>query len=365
MSEPALRNNLKEVELNIRLFPHPGLWLDKLLPRQFSQGEKGGEDAYRVHFETATTIPVADVYRHFYERWEKMLKTAGVKIAMATTQGRLVVGLGADSALENAITLHRTYGVPIIPGSALKGLAAFYARNRLDDLAWHVKKDEQGRLIYIGDAYRTLFGDTTSAGYVTFFDALYVPGSAEGEMPLALDVVTVHHSDYYQGKKTPQGEVAPPADWDSPNPVPFVSVRGGVKFLVALDGPEYWVEAAFQILRLALIEEGIGAKTNSGYGRMIVEQIAESTPGWEEFRRRVERVKPQQFHTVFVPFYEQWKALSAPQDVKRYLARALVEKIQEANLIKRWEKQARRNPEKAQRNFARYEELKSFAEGEE
>ncbi len=264
MSIPARRKLLARVPLEIQRYPHPGLWLDKFLKEQT---EQGGENTYTAHFEAATHIPVAPAYKKFYDRWEKMLKTAGARVAKATTLGRLVIGLGAESVLENAITLHRTYGVPIIPGSALKGLAAAYARNRLEDEAWRVKTDQQGKIVHMGEAYKILFGDTTSAGYVTFFDALYVPCSATGDKPLALDVVTVHHPDYYQGKNNP------PADWDSPNPVPFVSVRSGIKFLVALAGPDEWVDAAFQILALALAEEGIGAKTNSGYGRMMIQEF--------------------------------------------------------------------------------------------
>ncbi len=351
----ARRNELQGVELHTRLSPHPGLWLDKLLPRQFSQGEKGGEDAYRTHFEAVTGIPVAPAYKQFYDRWEKTLKDAGARMGEAKTLGRLVVGLGADGVLENAITLHRTYGVPVIPGSALKGLAASYARNRLEDKAWQVKTDKHGNIVHMGEAYKTLFGDTTSAGYVTFFDALYVPGSATGDKPLALDVVTVHHQDYYQGKDTP------PADWDSPNPVPFVSVRGGVRFLLALAGPDEWVEAAFDILANALKEEGIGAKTNSGYGRMEVEVEEIETSPFEEFRQKVEKMENQQFNKEFVPLYERWKALDAPAEVKRKLAQLLVEKADAANLAKRWKKQRKKSPEKAQKNFARYDELADFA----
>jgi len=316
------------------------------MPEQALRNElvrvKPSEDAYRVHFEKATTISVATVYRPFYERWEKSLETTGVKTRKATTQGRLVIGLGAESVLENAITLHRTYGVPVIPGSALKGLAASYARNRLEDEAWHVRRDKQGKIIYMGEAYKTLFGDTTSAGYVTFFDALYVPGSAKGDKPLALDVVAVHHPDYYQGKESP------PADWDSPNPVPFVSVRGGVKFLVALDGPDEWVEAAFQILGLALAEEGIGAKTNSGYGRMVLEGAPTSAkaasvqtdPELERFRMRLDAMASKdvagQIHSV----YQEWKALESDAEIKRQIAQMILNKIEAAGRTKKSRKKA-------------------------
>ena len=346
----ARRAILEGIALEPRRYPHPGLWLDKFLKEQT---EQGGENTYTAHFEAATNIPVSPAYRKFYDRWKKMLKTAGARVAKATTLGRLVIGLGAESVLENAITLHRTYGVPVIPGSALKGLAAAYARNRLEDEAWHVKTDQQGKIVHMGEAYKTLFGDTASAGYVTFFDALYVPGSATGDKPLALDVVTVHHPDYYQGKDSP------PADWDSPNPVPFVSVRGGVKFLVALDGPDEWVEAAFAILERALAEEGIGAKTNSGYGRMVLERITpdqEPEPS-EDFRQKVENAS--NINQQFVDLFTEWENLDAPDEVKRSLAQLLLQKVEEASLPKSWEKKTKKEKtrEKALCNLERYRVL--------
>ncbi|MBI5445322.1 MAG: hypothetical protein HY900_29435, partial [Deltaproteobacteria bacterium] len=35
---------------------------------------------------------------------------------------RLTVGLGNEHPLENGVTLHRLYGVPFLPGSAIKGV---------------------------------------------------------------------------------------------------------------------------------------------------------------------------------------------------------------------------------------------------
>ncbi|RME12109.1 MAG: type III-B CRISPR module RAMP protein Cmr6 [Ardenticatenia bacterium] len=334
MSISARRQVLANVQLNEKRFPHAGLWLDKFLPKQFAQGQPGGEGAYRDHFEQAVTIPVADVYTSSFNRWKHTLEASGVKTKVATTQGRLVVGLGAESVLENAITLHRTYGVPVIPGSALKGLAAAYARNRLAEPDW-----QKG-----GEAYKTLFGDTESAGYVTFFDALYVPHSAEENRPLALDVVTVHHQEYYRG------ENSPPADWDSPNPVPFVSVRARVKFLVALAGPEEWVEAAFQILGLALAEEGIGAKTNSGYGRMVLEGYAKGAkqgssasatdekPELERFRLRLEGMASKDVAGQIYSVYQEWKNLESDTETKRRIAQMILDKIESAGRTKKSQK---------------------------
>ena len=180
-------------------------------------------------------------------------------VGEAETLGRMVVGLGGEGVLETAITLHRTYGVPYIPGSALKGLAASYARLRLG-AEWHQNTPN-------AKAYQIVFGQTEDAGYVTFYDALYVPGSGHnsGRGPRALypDVLTVHHAAYYRG------EDAAPADWDSPNPVPLLAATG--RYLIAVAGEsgwERWRDAAFEVLKLALSEEGVGAKTSSGYGRL-------------------------------------------------------------------------------------------------
>lgn len=239
------RNKL--MGISIQPSTHAGLWLDKYLEEQM---KGGGENAKKRHFE-AVEKPLTDAYLVFFERWQHSLEQAGAMTRKAKAQGRLVIGIGGESVLETSITLHHTYGVPYIPGSALKGLAARYARTRLKKETWG--KDTT--------AYQTLLGDTTTAGYVTFFDALYIPGSAKQASPLALDVITVHHPEYYRG------EGMPPADWDNPTPIPFMSATGS--YLVALHGAEDWVKGAFEILELALVEEGIGARTSSGYGRMV------------------------------------------------------------------------------------------------
>jgi CRISPR-associated protein Cmr6 len=259
---------------------HAGLWLDKYLEKQV---EGGGENAKAPHLKAVVDDkPVSPAYVAFFTRWQQSLERAGTLTRKAQAQGRLIIGLGSESVLETSITLHRTYGVPYIPGSALKGLAARYARTRLEDQTWG-----QG-----SEAYKILFGDTGKAGYVTFFDALYIPGSAKRDRPLALDVITVHHPEYYSGKDSP------PADWDNPNPVPFLSTTGS--YLVALHGPDSWVEAAFEILTLALAEEGIGAKTSSGYGRMVLGNVAEKPlveepdASWRKQPHRPQDLQPGQ-----------------------------------------------------------------------
>ncbi len=238
---------------------HIGLWLDKYLEEQEEKNGSGSKGTPRSkHYQRAVALSVPPVYSDFYQRWKQDLQTAGARMVEAKVKTRMVVGLGAESVLETAITLHRTYGVPYIPGSALKGLAATFARK-------YLKWDPEG------EDYKILFGDTKAAGFVTFFDALYVRGSATNDQPLALDIITVHHPDYYRGAN------AAPADWDNPTPVPFVTAQG--RYLIALAGPDGWVDAAFQILEQALEVEGVGAKTAIGYGRLELYWQASGSAG--------------------------------------------------------------------------------------
>lgn len=268
------RDALKD--LNGSSAQHAGLWLDKFIRTQ-SRDEVGAKQALvEETAKIATTQAVMELYTQSFHRWHKALKDLpDTKPRFATARGRVVVGLGAESVLETAVTLHRTYGMPVIPGSALKGTAAAYARQRLNatwakpDKAFDPQaKDTDGKPL-APTPYEILFGSTNTAGYITFHDALWEPKSGREGHPLYPDVLTVHHQAYYN-----QGGNVPPADWDSPILVPFLSTTG--RFLIALSGPKEWLPTAYAILALALDELGVGAKTSSGYGRLDLDGLTEA-----------------------------------------------------------------------------------------
>jgi len=314
---------------------HAGLWLDKYLPdHETGTGQRFVEDIAK--------ISEPEAYKAFFKRWQSALNLAGVKdenMRKATVVGRMAVGLGSESVLETAITLHRTYGVPYIPGSALKGLAASYARNKLDDPAWN-KKD--------GWAYKMMFGISEVAGYVTFFDALYVPKTGYKGKALWPDVITVHHPDYYGGKDSP------PADWDSPTPVPFLTATG--KYLIALQGDDAWVEKAFEILKPALMEEGVGAKTSSGYGRMVIagmeddgtdekqpEKKMSPSPdeaAIERFKTRLDNMPDSKVAGEIHGVYQLWKAEEVSAEAKKIIAQTILGRIEKAGRSKKSAKKA-------------------------
>jgi len=284
-----------------------GLWLDKFIRNQAEEDKDSRRDLVR----DVSDIPVPEEYARWFERWRRALHDYGAQCRVAEVLGRMAVGLGEESVLETSVALHHTYGVPSIPGSALKGLAASFARQHLGE-QWQPGTD----------AYRIIFGDTDNAGYVIFFDALPLPGSKL----LYPDVITVHHEDYYQ-----KGD-APPADWDNPNPVPFLSASG--KYLVALAGPDPWVKAAFEILRHALLNLGVGAKTSSGYGRLRLEPdppIANADrEKADQLIGQIQALKTSEVAGRIQTFYEQWRKLEVSSVHKRRIAEAIVAKVKEA-----------------------------------
>ncbi|HYT35546.1 MAG TPA: type III-B CRISPR module RAMP protein Cmr6 [Ktedonobacteraceae bacterium] len=328
------RKKLLEVEKTATT--HPGLWLDKYIEEQekkdvenrsYKDQNKGKNRADFVKEVATLHVPV--MYEKFFEVWKMRLDDYGTQTREAQVRGRMIVGLGNESVLETSITLHHTYGVPYIPGSALKGLAASYADKRLGN-DW--KKGS--------DAYKVIFGDTNSAGYITFFDALYIPDSGHKHngkaQALYTDVITVHHQKYYQDEIN-----IPPADWDSPNPVPFLSATG--KYLIALAAPDLgkdskWIKKTFELLRLALKEMGIGAKTSSGYGRMELEQeIDLDSPDIQDALRLKEEIDKMPDAEVSrrmqSSYFSRWAKMPS-QEAKRIVARAIIEKVQKAGVEK-------------------------------
>lgn len=210
-----------------------------------------------------------DIYQPAYERWTQSLPVSKtLKKEPIPCSTRVIVGLGNDTLLEVGMTFNRTYGMPIIPGSALKGLCRRYYLKHLNGSG--EVKDANGKPVVTAKFY-TLFGSTDAGGLITFFDAWCVPTSAPGG-PLRQDVITVHHKNYY-GKKG----ATPPTDFDDPTPISFLSATGSFLFAVKGPTPE-WTEFAMNLLKIALADYGVGGKTSSGYGRFGENAVRQAPP---------------------------------------------------------------------------------------
>ncbi len=289
-----------------RVPDHIGLAYDTWAP--VGVGGKVGDDIRLDWLSSLAEMEISSDYAHFYEQWKGSFGRTGDLLSTLTLRSRLLVGHGNSSATDVGLTVHHTWGVPMIPGSAIKGLLAHYVdavygpddpslapweqadgqtdRARFQGVTWRKRRILRGP----GDVYRALFGAPdaeedsaareagyaagASAGLVTFHDALYVPNSpnsVDANRPYVADVLTVHQKTYYDNRGATW-----PNDHDDPNPVSFLTVRPGVKLLLALSGPPDWTELAGSLLADALAEWGVGAKTSAGYG--VGEVLRWNTP---------------------------------------------------------------------------------------
>jgi len=268
----ACRNELVNALEHPAEVANPGLVLSRYLTRPADATEehrRAKNNLYGIVLDQAS-CNAARIYRKRYDSRLKAL--AGDTLAV---QGRLIVGLGKSNVFETGVSLHRIYGVPIIPGSALKGLAAHYC-----DEIWGLDDSKYQKT---GPYHQVLFGTTEDSGHVIFHDAWIDPEclSAGNQAGLVLDVMTPHHGAYY-GSKLDSGDVTAPTDFDEPIPVSFLSVAG--KFHVAVscddtcDEGKNWEKLAFHLLKEALANWGVGGKTNSGYGRMVTSGAVDANP---------------------------------------------------------------------------------------
>jgi CRISPR-associated protein Cmr6 len=263
-------------------------------------------------------------YRLALERWRRALEAEPhTRHASFQATSRLLVGHGNPSGTEVGLALHHTWGVPVVPGSALKGLTAHYVKTVYGPAdPTHPEperveygggpRDEDGRLTRgPGKVYRLLFGapelegpqEHASQGRILFQDALWLPPEDTGPGPLARDVLTVHQRMYYAG-----GAQAWPNDYDSPNPVAFLTVAPRTRFRVALGvvpGPhaDELLELAWDFLQEALREWGVGGKSSAGYGR-LEPLVLEELQAWlqEQKERKVpQRTQLEQVEAEWLP----------------------------------------------------------------
>ncbi len=180
-----------------------------------------------------------------------------VEIPLFTAE-RLALGL-ANSPLENAgLDTHRFFGVPVIAGSVLKGVAR--------DGAKFLVGLDRARI-------REVFGnepeeDRKFLGGPVSFLAAY---PADLNCALELDVLTPHFQKYYGRAGNSKAE-----DIEQPVPSVFPVVREDVEFQFHLtcltsrvsdEEATSLLEDASKSLRRALLEFGLGGKTRAGYGR--------------------------------------------------------------------------------------------------
>jgi CRISPR-associated protein Cmr6 len=194
------------------------------------------------------------------------LRASGLAVVRlrAEPEWRMAVGLGSKvGAHEIGLSLHGTYGWPVIPASSLKGMASAWAvaSGASEEQIWQVMGAPQppGRMQKA----------VAEQGSVCFLDA--IPGG--GRVTVTVDVLTPHVKPYYDTTMSgSQAAPVPPAEYHNPVPVNFLTVSGA--FAVDLYGLDAGlVNLAAEWLTAAAQEQGAGAKTAAGYGYLTVTRL--------------------------------------------------------------------------------------------
>jgi CRISPR-associated protein Cmr6 len=275
---------------------HPGLAFNKLLAQWPPGWDLTGEHKRALLQEFAKAFsdhPGKELFKAFVARRRAFLERLGnqgcyvLDRLSLKTHWRLVSGLGIAHPFETGYVFDRTYGVPYLPGSSIKGAARAWAEERRNngDPCWGSTQNDDTVLdaVFGPELSEQRTGAFTPAqGAVIFFDAY-----PSAWPKLEVDVLNPHYKEYYEGKKlkdpaTGQERPMPPADWLSPVPIYFLTVGPGqtFEFAVAVKKPvpQKTLEAArvsdaADLARKALLavqgaaqELGLGGKTAVGYG---------------------------------------------------------------------------------------------------
>lgn len=98
------------------------------------------------------------------------------------------------------------------------------------------------------------------AGSVVFFDA-YPDGAGKGGLLLVPEVITPHYRE-----EESKGEIEFAEHRASPTPIQFLAIERDAHFIFPIAGrSDEELRVAGELLKAALEEVGIGAKTTSGY----------------------------------------------------------------------------------------------------
>ena len=322
-------------EERVRRCKNLGLILDKYIPEEAIQKSEGKgiwlktlDPDSRVDGKLAESV---------YQRWLNTIQSVNAQSFSAFTDWRIVVGLGGETVLETDLTLHHLYGIPFIPGSALKGLTRAYATSEKDEGHLSKKIEEDDETI------QRIFGSQDRAGSVVFFDAMPI----NGKVAFDIDIMNAHYPDYYGQNKLPTND-------QNPNPVTFLTVTETI-FMFALSprskGDEADVAQAKEWLKKALSTYGVGGKTSAGYGyftNIRDEQVevsaaqttqtsASSVPPAppvdpqikqaEGYKKEIDALRD--VAGQINGYYQRWKQLTSPE-AQLIVARAIVEKVRQA-----------------------------------
>ncbi len=206
------------VEQQVGRCQNLALLLDKYLPRNVI-GENKNKGGWLKDMKVLDQSPLnLELAHNAYLRWVDTTSARGARHFSGKVDWRMVIGLGGETVLETDLTLHHLYGIPFIPGSALKGLTRAYAAQDKKEVFIPSDKPDEAFVPSLTiekdhETIQRIFGKQKETGTVIFFDALPQNGEARFE----LDIMNAHYPDYYSEGKVPTND-------QNPNPVTFLTV---------------------------------------------------------------------------------------------------------------------------------------------
>lgn len=198
--------------------------------------------------------------------------------ALMTSYPGLLVGAGnihsaqtGDREVKLGFSIDFTTGLPVIPGSTVKGMLRSAFINHQDYVAGCLQRFDEKDAIkkleyeifgdyhhYDSSAQSLQPGPEERGGTDVFFDAVPVEADKAGRL-YGVDYVTPHKAEHgMDGLK-------------NPIPLKMFKVLPGVTYLFRFSLKDGMLEAAekLALFRTIICDLGIGAKTNTGYGIML------------------------------------------------------------------------------------------------
>jgi CRISPR-associated protein Cmr6 len=196
-------------------------------------------------------------------------------IVMETCYPGLLIGIGnaheaerADGQIQMGFTLDYVTGVPVIPGSTVKGVLRSHFQGKEEFMESLLEslgvEDAASNLV---EFEKALFEKDN-----VFFDAVPVATAAQGCRMLGLDNITPHKADdkRYEGLTEPT-----PLTMLKVIPCVRFAFRFRLKDIIINDKAVLPADGILRLFRELLELFGIGAKTNVGYG--ILEYVDHDT----------------------------------------------------------------------------------------
>ncbi|RLB77566.1 MAG: type III-B CRISPR module RAMP protein Cmr6 [Deltaproteobacteria bacterium] len=222
--------------------------------------------------------------------------TGNLSIELKTTYPGLLLGSGyshaagrIDEEFKLGFYFDHTTGMPVIPGSSVKGIirSAFPGssksftedekKQREQYIKWilkenHVEEDVDvyglemeifmGKRTETQESGKKKFIPVPLAQRDIFFDAYIIASENKGGVFMGEDFITPH-----KHKSNPALD-----SFANPNPIKFLKILPGVTFRFQFDLKNNGKLQGFQKLKLfkkIILDLGVGAKTNVGYGHLV------------------------------------------------------------------------------------------------